>query len=73
MRERVELLDVGVSRDSDLVTMCSWCRRVLAAEDRWKEVEIAIQLLGLFEGDSLPGISHGVCPECYARVMAVGS
>lgn len=68
-RERVALLDVGVGRDEAFLSMCSWCRRVLAAPDQWEEVEIAIQLLGLFERDSLPEISHGVCPDCYARVM----
>lgn len=71
-RQEVELLDVSIPRDSDLITMCSWCLRVLVAPDQWDEVEVAIERLRLFERRVLPGISHGVCPECFARVMSVG-
>ena len=71
-RERVALLDAMVRRDDDLITMCSWCRRVRTAPDSWEEVEVAIQLLGLFDRDALPQITHGVCPECTVRVMEAG-
>ena len=70
-REYVALLDVTVPRSTDLVTMCSWCRRVMVESDQWEEVEKAIELLGLFLQEELPSITHGVCPECYAAVMAI--
>lgn len=33
-RERVALLDASVSRGDDLVSMCSWCLRILTAPDQ---------------------------------------
>lgn len=70
VRDPVALLESSRARTDRLLTMCSWCRRILVGE-QWEEVEEAISDLGLFAGDALPTISHGVCPDCYDGVMAL--
>lgn len=54
----------------ELLRICGWCKRVAVADDEWVEVEIAVDRLGLMGGHSPVGVTHGMCPECYARVMA---
>jgi hypothetical protein len=68
-REFVPLLDPEADRNAERIRMCSWCARVLLDADRWEEVEVTIELLGLFEGAALPRISHGACPSCRTTVM----
>lgn len=51
-----------------LVRVCSWCRRVHVRET-WQEVEVAVEWLGLFAGGPAPSLTHGMCEDCYARVM----
>ena len=70
VRDPVALLELSQPRTGEWLTMCSWCRRIMVGE-QWKEVEEAISDLGLFAGDPLPTISHGVCPGCYDGVMAL--
>lgn len=48
-----------------LLVVCSWCGRLKIRDETWVEVEVAISQLGLFELESLPQMSHGVCEECY--------
>jgi hypothetical protein len=57
------LLDPRVPRSGDLVTVCSWCRRVRAGE-RWVEIEEAVQAMGLLLEPQLPAITHAICPRC---------
>jgi hypothetical protein len=54
-----------------IVRVCSWCRRVHVKET-WQEVEVAVERLGLFAGGPAPALTHGMCEDCYARVMAAG-
>lgn len=54
-----------------LVRVCSWCRRVHVRET-WQEVEVAVERLGLFAGGPAPSLTHGMCEDCYARVMSAG-
>ena len=70
-REPVRLLDVTLGRDARMLSMCGWCKKVALADDRWVEVEDAVAELGLFHAPSLPGITHGICPACVARVEAI--
>lgn len=53
------------------VRVCSWCRRVHVRET-WQEVEIAVDWLRLFAGGPMPALTHGMCEDCYARVMRDG-
>jgi len=63
------LLLTAEDRSDEFIRMCSWCKRVATPNNTWVEVETAIELLGLFDEPRLPGITHGVCPECQERVL----
>jgi hypothetical protein len=62
-RQPVPLLDSSINRDDDFLKVCSWCKRV-QAEGEWLEVELAVEGLELFNRQSLPQISHGICEDC---------
>lgn len=66
-RPAVALLDPDVPRDGAPLRMCGWCKSVDIG-DRWCEVEEAVAELRLFECESLPPTTHGMCPDCYERV-----
>lgn len=64
LRPPVALLDAAAPRSrDDLVSVCSWCKRVQAGEE-WLEAEDAVVRLGLEGADHLPEVSHGICPAC---------
>lgn len=67
-RPVVALLDPSVAHGGDLLRMCSWCKQV-AVEDAWVEVEEAVIRLGLFDGQRVPELSHGICPRCRGSLM----
>lgn len=50
---------------SQLISMCSWCKRVRVSSQEWVEVETGIEMLGLFR-DQLhaPAVTHGICESC---------
>jgi hypothetical protein len=63
-----------VARDRRLLGVCSWCKKVRAPSwlgnarlqpDQWVEVEEIMPLLAA----GVPDLTHGACPECYARVL----
>lgn len=56
-------------RDTEWVTICSWCKRVLL-EGRWVEVEEAIEPLDLFARDRMPQLTHGLCASCTSAIRA---
>jgi hypothetical protein len=60
--------DRRAPRGTDLVTTCSWCKR-LKVEDRWEEVDEAVGSLAIFLRDPLPMTTHGMCPPCHASIM----
>ncbi len=62
-RPPVALLEAERRRSAQLLSMCSWCKQVLA-EQSWVEVEEAVTRLRLFTEETLPRISHGICPSC---------
>ena len=68
LRRYVALLDPEVSRSSDFLTICSWCKCILLADNEWAEVEVAIDRLDLFGANFLPQLTHGVCGECASRI-----
>lgn len=53
----------------DLLRMCGWCKRVAVAADEWVEVEVAVERLGLMAEGPPVGVTHGMCPDCFTRVM----
>lgn len=58
------------AQTGELLRVCGWCKRVAVGDDEWVEVEIAVERLGLMTGHSTVAVTHGMCPECYTRVMA---
>jgi hypothetical protein len=44
--------------------MCSLCKRILAREARWLEVQDAIRELDLFDSASLPELEYVICDDC---------
>ena len=64
------LLSASVERGDDFIRSCSWCKRIAVPPQRWVEVEEAVQLLRLFDRPVLPKITHGICPQCHAEVLA---
>ena len=63
------LLDPATPRSGEVLTMCGWCDR-FEVEGEWVEVEEAAKRLGLFNRAELPALSHGVCPDCSAMLLA---
>jgi hypothetical protein len=69
-RTAMALLTAGAGRDaSRLLHICSWCNRG-EVNRRWMEIDQVVRTLGLFEGQPLPRLTHGVCDECRAQVEA---
>ncbi len=63
-RGPVDLLDVDTDRSAEFVNICSWCKKVRVDGNNWREVEDAIDQMGLFGAVALPQLSHGMCPMC---------
>ncbi len=63
------LLAAETPRGEETLTMCGWCDRFLVGGE-WVEVEEAVARLGLFALPELPGVGHGVCPDCSEMLMA---
>lgn len=48
---------------------CGWCNR-LEVDGEWMEVEDAMQRLRLLEHAAPPTVTHGMCEDCLARMLA---
>lgn len=62
-RPPVDLLDPTIARSDAVMKICGWCKKVKLPEERWVEVEDAINSLRLFDSKP-PQLSHGICPAC---------
>lgn len=67
-RPAVALLDIHQARSQEILTLCSWCKRVKVRMREWIEVEEAVALLGLEEKPIQPQLLHGLCPDCRDEV-----
>ena len=67
-REPVPLLATTAARSDQMIRMCGWCKKVAMPE--WVEVEDAVRLLGLFEQNCMPQITHTMCEGCERQVRA---
>lgn len=68
-REVQHLLDDHARRSDEILTMCSWCKRVRDdAVDEWLDVEDYVVRTKLLEAAVLPQLSHGLCPHCEAEM-----
>ncbi|WP_404424283.1 hypothetical protein [Nibricoccus sp. IMCC34717] len=68
-REAVQLLDPDAKRSSELVCVCSWCKKIRVEENRWVEIEEGVDTLGLMNVPVAPRITHGMCGACYRYLM----
>jgi len=64
-----EILSRSTNEDGEIVTTCSWCKKIKTGDDAWHEVEEAVQILKLFELDPAPQLSHGMCSACFETAM----
>ncbi len=72
-REPVAVFDVRKTpRSSETLSVCSWCKAVETAQ-AWMQLEQAVVRLGLFAAETLPRISHGICPDCSGRLTTLTS
>ena len=69
-RAPVSLLHPAAPRSSAVLRMCAWCKRIPDERGVWLEVEAALSELRLMAADPLPAISHGMCEECHASMLA---
>jgi hypothetical protein len=67
-REPQPLLEPDRPHSGEFVRMCGWCKKVDLG-GRWAEVEEAVSHLGLIDRLLLPQLTHGVCEDCYARMV----
>jgi hypothetical protein len=70
-RQRVALLDMDVPRADGMLRVCSTCKRVAVSETVWEEVEDAVLSLQLFNEDTLPALTHVLCPDCFRTYLEV--
>ncbi len=60
------ILDNRVERSSEIVVICSWCKRI-QIESSWVEIENALEKRKLF-GTYPPTLTHDVCPDCFTAI-----
>jgi hypothetical protein len=68
-REPVNLIDQKEKRTNKLINICSMCKKIKLSQNKWIEIEEGIAQLKIFEAEKLPGLTHGLCPACYQKVM----
>ena len=59
-------LDPAPSEAKEFLRVCAWCNRILGPDDAWHPTK---GLLNLFSPNRL---THGLCPECMARLLEAG-
>jgi hypothetical protein len=67
-REPVELLETGASA-GEVVTICSFCKKLALPENRWVEPEAFLRETAYFTMARPPRLTHGVCPACYSAAV----
>ena len=75
-RPYVALLDAAARRSTQLVKICSWCKKIAVPSGGWVEVEEAVRDLKLLVLPPVPQMTHGMCEACqegFRRQIAVGA
>jgi hypothetical protein len=52
-----------------LLRVCSWCKRV-DVHGAWQQIEAAVESLLVFAAAAPPALTHAICPDCHARMLA---
>jgi hypothetical protein len=68
-RKPVAFFDRQAPRTSEHLRICGWCQRVAVAPGGWIEPEAAAEALGLFVGDAVPEMTHGICEPCRDEML----
>lgn len=71
-RNPVEILKRKITRNDQLLRMCSWCKKV-SLNGSWLEIETALSGSDLFLSDNQPQLTHTICEDCYKQVMGEDS
>jgi phosphoserine phosphatase RsbU/P len=61
--EELERALAEVKQLSGLLPICAYCKRIREGEDYWQAVE------SFLASHSKAQFSHGVCPECYEKIV----
>jgi hypothetical protein len=61
------ILDNQLEHSSEVVVICSWCKRIRVNNSRWVEIANAVEKKKLF-GATLPSLTHDVCPDCFSAI-----
>lgn len=70
-REPLALLDPTMARGDEWIRMCSWCKRIAVPSGAWIHAEEAVNRLALFADRQLPQLTHGICGDCDAVLLAL--
>ena len=70
-RPSSKLFSDRADRSDQLVSVCSWCKRVRCSDGSWREIEQAMPLIQPFRGNEVPSITHGMCADCLAIELRV--
>lgn len=70
-RRPVPLLQAEGPRDRDeFLKTCSMCKRIAVNDSEWIEIEAAMGRLRLDRRERTPRITHGMCADCHAGIVA---
>ena len=69
-REPIALLSNFRDCSNEILTICSFCKKIRIDESTWTEVEEAMKRLRLYEVWPLPQISHGACETCFKEATS---
>nr|MBP7096876.1 hypothetical protein [Spirochaetia bacterium] len=61
MRESIGTMERKVEQLEGILPICSYCKKIRDADDRWHVIEEYIETRSKAE------FSHGICPECFAK------
>ena len=66
LREKIEELQKALDEIKELrgiLPMCAWCHKIRDDDNYWQQVDEYLS------SHTLAEISHGICPECYAKMV----
>ena len=62
-RDPIMALECDAKRSSEVVEICSWCKKVKHA-GYWLELDRAVKVSQIFKQNMLPLLSHTICDSC---------
>lgn len=64
--KRIKSLKV-LDKSSKIYKMCAWCNKILH-NNKYIEMEYAINEIGLFIDEGIPHFTHGICSDCKQKL-----